>query len=68
MDDRLTAAEEQIAHLARMVEDLSGVIAGHQAEIARLSRRVALLTEREADREVDAGATIPLADERPPHW
>ena len=27
-----------------------------------------LLLEREAEREVAAGSSIPLADQRPPHW
>jgi SlyX protein len=26
------------------------------------------LMQREAEREADAGGTIPLADQRPPHW
>ncbi|WP_211785043.1 SlyX family protein [Falsirhodobacter algicola] len=59
--------EEQIAHLQRMVEDLSEVVARQQTEITRLSRRVGLLMEREAEREAEGG-TIPLADQRPPHW
>lgn len=59
--------EEQIAHLTRMVEDLSDVVAKQSHEIDRLTRRVGLLMEREADREAEGG-TIPLADQRPPHW
>lgn len=60
--------EERIAHLTRMVEDLSDVVATQSREIDRLSRRVGLLMDREAEREADAGGTIPLADQRPPHW
>jgi SlyX protein len=59
--------EERIAHLTRAVEDLSEVVARQSAEIDRLARRVGLLMEREADREAEGG-TIPLADQRPPHW
>lgn len=63
----LTRLEEQIAHLTRVTDDLSEVVARQEREIARLSRLVALLTEREAEREANAGA-IPLADQKPPHW
>ena len=59
--------EEQIAHLSRAVEDLSDVVAAQAREIDRLTRRMALLLEREAERETGAGG-IPLADQRPPHW
>ncbi|MBB1491810.1 MULTISPECIES: SlyX family protein [unclassified Paracoccus (in: a-proteobacteria)] len=65
--DKLQALEERIAHLQRSVEDLSDVVTRQAAEIARLSRHVGLLMEREAGREADEG-TIPLADQRPPHW
>jgi SlyX protein len=68
MHDRLTAAEEQIAHLSRTVDDLSEVVTRQEAEIARLSQRLAQLMQREAERELDAGGTVPLADVRPPHW
>ncbi len=59
--------EERIAHLTRTVEDLSEIVAKQALEIERLSRRVGLLLEREAERESDGGA-IALADQRPPHW
>lgn len=65
--DKLQALEERIAHLQRTVEDLSDVVTRQGAEIHRLSRRVGLLMEREAEREA-ADGTIPLADQRPPHW
>ncbi|WJY21894.1 SlyX family protein [Fontisubflavum oceani] len=60
--------EEQIAHLVRTVEDLSEVVARQDAEIATLTRRVEMLMMREAEREVDGGGTVPLADQKPPHW
>lgn len=66
--DRLVAAEEAIAHLTRTVEDLSEVIARQGAEIDRLTRRVEMLMSREAEREADAGGSVTLADQRPPHW
>ena len=65
--DKLQALEERIAHLQRTVEDLSDVVTRQNAEIGRLSRRIGLLMEREAEREA-ADGTIPLADQRPPHW
>ncbi len=68
MTDRITNLEETVAHLARIVEELSDVIARQDGEIARLTRRVEQLVLREAEREVEAGAQIPLADQRPPHW
>jgi SlyX protein len=68
MDDRLTAAEERIAHLIRTVDDLSEVVAGQAREIAALTRQMALLMEREAAREADAGAGVVIGDERPPHY
>lgn len=59
--------EERVSHLMRTVEDLSDVVAGQAQEISRLTRLVQMLMEREAEREA-AGGTIPLADQRPPHW
>jgi SlyX protein len=62
-----TSLEERIAHLARAVDDLSDVVARQAADIDRLTRRVTMLMEREAEREVDGGS-LALGDERPPHW
>ncbi len=59
--------EEHLAHLTRTVEDLSDIVARQEREIDRLTRRVGLLLEREAEREAQGG-TVPLADQRPPHW
>ena len=59
--------EERIAHLIRAVDDLSDMVARQEREITRLTRIVGLLSEREAEREAEAG-TIPLADQKPPHW
>lgn len=60
--------EERIAHLTRAVEDLSDVVARHASEIDRLTRVAQVLAQREAERESDGTGTIPLADQRPPHW
>ncbi|HKL68242.1 SlyX family protein [Salibaculum sp.] len=67
MEDR-TALEEKVAHLMRTVDDLSDVIARQEGEIDKLTRRVALLMDREAQRDYDSGAGVPLADQKPPHW
>ncbi|MEJ8562996.1 SlyX family protein [Yoonia sp. GPGPB17] len=63
-----THLEEQIAHLTRTVEELSDIVARQEGEIALITRRLAMLMEREAGREMDAGGSVPLADQRPPHW
>lgn len=60
--------EEKLAHLERMVEELSDVSARQQTEIALLTRRVQLLMEREAQRESDTGGGLHFGDEKPPHW
>ena len=62
-----TDIEERIAHLTRAVEDLSDIVTAQGREIEALNRRIGLLLAREAEREADAG-TVPLADQRPPHW
>jgi SlyX protein len=68
MDERITALEEQLAYLTRMVEELSDVIARQDREIDRMARHQQMLMEREAARELETGGSIPLADQRPPHW
>ena len=68
MSERVTALEEMVAHLTQTVEELSDVLARQDGELSRLTRRVEMLMNREAEREAEAGDTIPLADQRPPHW
>ncbi len=68
MTDRLTRAEEQLAQLAQSFEELSDIVTAQQAAIDRLERRLALALEREAEREWQEGGTVPLGDERPPHY
>lgn len=63
-----THLEEQIAHLTKTVEELSDIVARQEIELEQATRRLAMLMEREAARELDAGGTVPLADQRPPHW
>ena len=64
-----TSLEEKIAHLTRAVDDLSDVVARQERELDALTRRLALLMSREAEREAsEGGGAVPLADQRPPHW
>ncbi|WP_324754287.1 SlyX family protein [Roseovarius sp. Pro17] len=60
--------EEQIAHLIRALEDMSDTVARQDAEIAVLTRRVEMLMRREAERESDAGGSVTLGNEPPPHY
>ncbi|MBN9889246.1 SlyX family protein [Salipiger abyssi] len=62
------ALEERIAHLQRVVEDLSDTVARQDREIALLTRRVALLMEREAARQDEGTGGVVMGDERPPHY
>jgi SlyX protein len=66
--DRLDQLEVGIAHLTRVVEELSDVAATQADEIAVLNRRVAMLMERLADDDVAGGDSEPLSDQKPPHW
>ncbi|HHB81385.1 MAG TPA: SlyX family protein [Aliiroseovarius sp.] len=65
---RLTELEETVAHLSRMLDELSEVVARQDGEMALMAHRLQMLMERAAERELDAGGTVPLADEKPPHW
>lgn len=62
----ITTLEERVAHLLRAVDDLSEVVARQDREIALLQARVAMLVEREAEREAQAIRDVPI--DRPPHW
>lgn len=65
--DRIALLEERVAHLTRMTDEMSDVIARQDKEIDRLARLVKLLVEREAEREA-LGGDAPAANQRPPHW
>lgn len=67
-DDRLHQLEEALAHLTRLTDDLSEVIARQDRDLTRLTARVDRLTQAEAERQGDAPGSIALADQRPPHW
>ena len=63
-----TNIEETLAHLTRTVDDLSDIVARQEDELSKLTYRVAMLMEREASREMDTSSSIPIADQRPPHY
>lgn len=64
----ITHLEEKIAHLTRTVEDLSDIVARQEKELSLATKRIAILMERAADQELDAGGSAILTDQRPPHW
>lgn len=67
MDD--TRLQEEVAHLTKAVDEMSEVVARQDVEIALLARRVEMLMAREAERQADSNpGSIPLADQKPPHW
>lgn len=68
MSDPLQALEERLAHLLRVVDDLSDTVARQDRDIDTLTRRVAMLMTREASRDSDRDGGIVLGDERPPHY
>jgi len=68
MNARVTQLEEQLAHLARTVEDLSGVIARQDRDIDQLRHRNQMLMEREEQRELDTGGGAAATEQKPPHW
>ncbi|NNL17960.1 MAG: SlyX family protein [Boseongicola sp.] len=60
--------EERLAHLERVVDELNDVVARQAEEITLLTRRVAMLMEREAMREADGSGGVVIGNERPPHY
>jgi SlyX protein len=64
----ITALEEKIAHLTRTVDDLSDIVARQETALAVAQRRIAMLMEREATRDLDSGGSAPMSDQKPPHW
>ena len=54
--------EEQLAHLERVVDELNDVVARQAEEIAVMTRRVAMLMEREAMREADGSGGVVIGN------
>ena len=63
-----TELEERLAHLERLTDELSAVVAGQAGEIDRLTGRVQMLMQREASREAENSGGVVLGDETPPHY
>ena len=68
MEDQIKKLEELTAHLSRVSDELSEIVARQDEEISTLNRRVAVLMQREAEREVAEGGSEVMADQPPPHW
>jgi len=60
--------QERVAHLLKVTDELSDVVARQETEIALLTRRVHMLMEREGEREAAGTGGIVIGDERPPHY
>jgi len=68
MSDPILKLEETVAHLTRVIDELSDVLARQETEIERMKRRQEMLMQRDAEREFAEGGTVPLTDQKPPHW
>lgn len=64
----MQALEEKIAHLQRVVDDLSDVVARQDQDLSRLRTQVDRLVLREAEREAEAPGGVVIGNERPPHY
>ena len=67
-ETRITALEEQVAYLTKTVEELSDIVAQQEGILEKAERRLGMLMEAEALRQSESEGTVPLADQRPPHW
>ncbi|MCH2163540.1 MAG: SlyX family protein [Marinovum sp.] len=67
MDD-LPLTQERMAHLERLCDDLSDIVAKQADQITRLERQVLALIDRERDRAEAGGGGVIIGDERPPHY
>lgn len=67
-DTKDAALQERLAHLERLADDLSDIVARQSREIDRLTHRVTMLLEREAAREAEGTGGVVIGNERPPHY
>jgi len=67
-DARIEKLEEQAAHQARLVDELNEVVTRQADQIALLERRMRMVMERLAAEEAGIDGSVPLADQKPPHW
>jgi len=63
-----TDLETRLAHLERQADDLSDEVARLSRALEIAERRISRLMEQAAERELDDGGSVPLADRPPPHW
>lgn len=63
-----TDLEERIAHLERLTDELSDIVAEQARDITVLKTRAKFLLEREAEREAENSGGVVIGDERPPHY
>jgi len=66
--DRVTKLEVHVANQGRMLDDLNEVVARQSKEIDVLTRRLRMVMERLAEHDLATGDSVPLADQKPPHW
>lgn len=64
----MQAFEEKLAHLQRMVDELSDVVARQDRQLDQMQDQVDRLTRREAAREDAATGGAHFGGERPPHY
>lgn len=65
---RITQLEETVAHLSKVVDELSDVIARQDVDMSKMTHRLQILIDREAAREAGGTGGVILGDERPPHY
>jgi len=70
MDDktRITELEIQLAHVTRMAEELSAVVADQANRLERAEKRIHMLMQRAAEAESASLSSIAIGDKPPPHW
>ena len=60
--------EERIAHLERMLDELSDVVRAQAEELTHMIRVVEALRQRAAEEAQMQGGGVVIGDERPPHY
>jgi SlyX protein len=66
--ERLNTLEMRIAHQDETIEDLNRIVTEQWKTIDRLTREVAMLTERVKQAEQAALTSDPGDEPPPPHW
>ena len=66
VERRLVDIETALAHLSKVNDELSDIVADQFKRVEALERRVEMLMQREAERESEGIEYV--ADKRPPHW